>query len=280
MRPSIWDDGGLSMSCRIPILLVGIFVCETAAAQDAVSFRRHPARGPAPLGVSAQPEPRLAPIVISPDIQYTAGNVAQGIAPVVQGQGEHKFGDADSASGLALQFKVLLKPTPQASTPEEVAQQVKIDAGLAAGGFGLRAAWFPAAVNTSESTGTWGIDSRISLQVAYQRAQTTDEEVADVVRSDFGMINPEVVLGVWLKYLYIGYGVRRFWTFGTADVPDELTADVDQRNLHRVLGIIPLQLSSGESSTILYLEGAYAADQQDFSKGTFVMHVGMGFQPL
>ena len=272
------------------IVAVAAALAATASpvlAQDGAFLRQPPPAqsptGPQQLGEVApvQPStPQLEPIVLTPIIQYSTQNTAGGVIPIIQGQGEGTLWGTSSGNGLAGQFSLTLKPTPPTSSPSEVAQQVKINAGLASGSVGLRLHLFPAALNPS-GRGSIGLDARVDAQGAFQRTRTTDPTSGQVVTSDFGIFSPEAVVGVWVRYFYLGYAFSRYWTFG-GTIPPDLEGLINARNMHRFLLVVSTQVvdqATGQPKTF-YLEPSYVADQDDLGHGTFVLSMGVSFTPL
>jgi len=256
------------------------------AAQEALSFRRAapvPERAARPGETTVTVEsatPHLDPIVLSPNIQYSNGNTTGGFVPVVQGQGEQRF-VGRGLSGVSAQLRMLLKPSPPAAAPEDVAQQVKINAGLFSGGLGVKAGWFPPSLNPS-GRGSLGIEGRVAMQAAFQRTQVATGTTGQVLTSNFGILNPEVVVGLWLIHAYLGYGYSHYWTFGDKDLPQDLKTLVNARNMHRILLSIPLEIKNADSDSkrLFYIEPSYAADGAAFDSGTVVVNVGVAFSPL
>lgn len=271
----------LSLTGRLAFAQDGAFVRRAAPTPAASAASGEVA---APSTTETPPilpgTPQLEPIVLTPIIQYSSVNTAGGFSPIIQGQAEGTFVGTDGGNGLSGQFGLTLKPTPSTSSTSDVAQQVKINSGLATASGGLRLHIFPAGWNPP-GHGNIGLDARIQVQAAYQRTQTTDPTSGQIVTSDFGLLVPEAVVGVWLRFAYLGYSFSRFWTFG-GTIPSDLDGLINAQNVERILLVIPIEVqnqTTGQPKTF-YFEPTYVADSTNFRHGSLVLSVGASFSPL
>ncbi|HQQ76759.1 MAG TPA: hypothetical protein PLB01_05350 [Thermoanaerobaculia bacterium] len=204
----------------------------------------------------------LQAIPISANVQINSGGSASAVVPGIDASGSFPI-----SNSLGCQMLFSIKPDPPAGTTADVAQSIRMSTGVFSANLGLNYANFRAESDTLN--GPLGVEARLGLPVAYQRAASTDPPAsgqASTSSRDFGLLSPEIKVSVWLKYVLLGYKYVYYFAFGN---PNPVYEEIDRTGSHRIYLAAKLQALSGSDKTPFYVEANYVSGKNGFSGGAF-----------
>jgi len=225
-------------------------------------------------GLAEQPKPDLKTLTLASTLKILTGNVNQNYTPIIEGTGTlgaRKLGGGYLAGDLTLS----LKPDYASGSAKDLAQQIRVDTGTIDVNVGI--SYLYLWKEYIDENGPQGFEIRAAGQLSYQHAATNSTNASststETVSNDFGIVNPEIRAGLWLKYLYVGYKFAYDLTFGNKS---DLSNEIDRSSIHKILGVMKIKQLSGETvddstKDPFYLELGYTGGKNSFNNGTFSM---------
>jgi hypothetical protein len=206
----------------------------------------------------------LQPIPISANVQINSGSSASAVVPGIDASGYFQL-----SKSLDFQMLFSIKPDPPAGTTADVAQSIRMSTGVFSANLGLNYNHFWKENADPGGDGPQGVEARVGLPVAYQRASSTDPPASGqstTSSKDFGLLSPEFKVSVWLKYVLLGYKYVYYFAFGN---PNAVYDEIDRTGSHKVYLAAKLQALSGSDKTPFYVEANYTSGKNGFSGGAF-----------
>jgi hypothetical protein len=272
--PATGQQGEL-MKHRNAVLIAALIPNVLLGGEALTTSYRPPSPTPSPYAevAAVAPGPELQPLALGSTIQLNTGGVASGVLPIIDASGSLGTG------ALIGDFKLSLKPEPPSGDTKAVSQAIRIDSGTFSANLG--GLWRHSFTNNPADQ-PFLIDVRCAAQFSYQRARPA---TADASRSststltEFGIVSPEIRLGLWLKYFYIGYKYAYTRTFGTTS---ELSDDLDRTAAHKFLMVAKLAALSGtadgdKNKNPFFIECQYTGGKNSVNGGSFSLLLTKAF---
>jgi hypothetical protein len=204
----------------------------------------------------------LKVIPISANVQINSGSSASAVVPGIDASGSFPI-----SNSLDCQILLSIKPDPPAGTSADVAQSIRMSTGVLSANFGVNYNYFWK--GDDKPQGPLGVEARVGLPVAYQRASSTDAPASgqsSTSSKDFGLLSPEIKVSVWLKYVLLGYKYVYYFAFGN---PNAVYEELNRTGSQKIYLATKLQALSGSDKTPFYLEANYTSGKNGFSGGAF-----------
>jgi hypothetical protein len=204
----------------------------------------------------------LQVIPISANVQINSGSSASAVVPGIDASGSFPI-----SKSLDCQMLLSIKPDPPAGTTADVTQSIRMSTGVLSANLGVNYNYFW--MGDKDPQGPLGVEARVGLPVAYQRASSTDQPASgqsSASSTDFGLLSPEIKVSVWLKYVLLGYKYVYYFAFGNSNAVYE---EIDRTGSHKVYLATKLQALSGSDKAPFYVEVNYTSGKNGFSGGAF-----------
>ncbi|KAA0250603.1 MAG: hypothetical protein EDX89_22645 [Acidobacteria bacterium] len=226
------------------------------------------------------------PLQFGSSLQLNSGSGSSMLQPVIEAYGRIGGGTSNDKesdkskeqkkSNFYGDFKLNLKSEPVSGDAEEIADAIRIDTGTFAVNAGAIWAYF--FYLPEDDDGPLGFEARGAAQFSYQRVPqlSSSSGVADPgTTPDFGIFAPEVRVGVWLKYAFLGYKYSYAVTFGQAS---PVSTELDRTSTHKAILIAKVEPLSGQNGkSPFFIECQYTGGRNSFDGGSFSFAITKAF---
>ncbi|KAA0255540.1 hypothetical protein FBQ97_00165 [Acidobacteria bacterium ACD] len=216
------------------------------------------------------------PLQFGSSLQLNSGSGSSTLQPVIEAHGTIGGMKPKRKSNLYGDFKLSLKSEPVSGDAEEIADAIRIDTGTLAVNAG--AIWTYFFYPPEHDDGPLGFEARGAAQFSYQRVPelSISSGVSDPGTSpDFGILAPEVRVGVWLKYAFLGYKYSYAVTFGQAS---PVSTELDRTSTHKAILIAKVEpLSGQDGKSPFFIECQYTGGRNSFDGGSFSFAITKAF---
>ncbi len=193
-------------------------------------------------GTTEMPKLGIIPLTLAGTVLLRNGS----INPVIEAKSKEPVVEYEirgKKTYLTASWKLMFQSAPSAGEATDVADTIRLDPGVGSfNGSGRYVIYF------SEN---YGFDVRGGINVSYQSAQFTSSDkssaTAEISKTDFGIVTPELTAGAYLGSIYLGYKWRYYSTFG-GDNNNEVAKDVDSSVSHTVVAIVSFAEDSKDDS--------------------------------
>lgn len=199
---------------------------------------------------------------LGPGIRIIDADGVTTFVPVIEAAGD--LGNREWAGGSlrgSVAFKLI--PEPTSGDASKVADQIRIDTGTFAVNLGASYSRF--ALAADDKDGPIGLEARLGTQIAYQRLSEstgTDDEGSSR-GEEFAIISPELRVGAWLKYIYLGFKVAYN---ATSSENSAVAEEIDGSITEKAVMIIPVVFDSSNSDQPMFIEASYTSSDSEASE--------------